>query len=185
MDEIYCIQELADIDKTITAEAIRINEIAKKLRFTDSVEFELNGDTNGIRPTSNKLKGVYFFEIKNSHSLFDAEKWVSSFRIKWEDWEHYWVPGIKDKRVREHKKFDDWIPLYIGKSKNIGSRINEHIHMECTKHTFAMKLKARPNLFGEIFKVSWIPIDVKNYDMIVPSIESALRNIYHPIIGRQ
>jgi hypothetical protein len=48
-----------------------------------------------------------------------------------------------------------------------------------------MKLKARENLYCSIFRVSWIPLNVKNYDMIAPAIEVALRNRFNPIIGKQ
>jgi len=75
--------------------------------------------------------------------------------------------------------------LYIGKSRNIGSRIHGHIYKELHKTTFALKLQARKNLKNEIFRLKTIRIDVKNYDAIVPRIEWQLRNKINPLIGKQ
>ena len=64
-------------------------------------------------------------------------------------------------------------------------RITEHIHQVKDRRTFSMKLKARTNLHGNVLRVSWIPLDVVNYDMIAPAIESMLRDRINPILGRQ
>ena len=75
--------------------------------------------------------------------------------------------------------------IYIGKSKNISKRVYEHIFLELNKKTFAMKLFARENLIDEIFRLSAIRIEIKNYDAIIPIVESELRNRFNPLIGRQ
>lgn len=92
---------------------------------------------------------------------------------------------MKKSRIHAHSQFNEWIPLYIGKSRNIGGRITEHVHQVKDRRTFSMKLKARTNLHGNVLRVSWIPLDVVNYDMIAPAIESMLRDRINPILGRQ
>ncbi|WP_157970322.1 hypothetical protein [Albibacterium indicum] len=84
-----------------------------------------------------------------------------------------------------HKELKEWIPLYIGKSRNIASRIHGHIFRELDKTTFAMKLKSRENLYGQRFRISYIKLDVNNYDMLVPYVERRLRNKINPIVGKQ
>jgi len=38
---------------------------------------------------------------------------------------------------------------------------------------------------GQRFRLSTIPVEVKNYDLIVPKLEAALRDVHNPILGRQ
>ncbi len=47
-----------------------------------------------------------------------------------------------------------------------------------------MKLSTRNNLHGYTIRVSTIKIDVINYDIIVPKIESYFREKFNPIVGR-
>ncbi|WPV65957.1 GIY-YIG nuclease family protein [Chitinophaga sp. LS1] len=174
-----------EIDQAISNEAARLRQLSGELVFENVIEFELN---NNIPPIAEYLmhrKGVYFFQIKNKDLSLDVLSWVTTFTQLWKDADVIWVPGIKKARVNAHRSFDEWIPLYIGKSKNVGGRITEHIHQVKDRRTFSMKLKARANLHGEVLRVSWIPLDIVNYDMIAPAIESMLRERINPITGKQ
>ncbi len=178
-------KQLSDIDIAITSEAQRIRELANQLEFVHIADFVLSDDVYNICNGDYNRSGVYFFEIKNSVLAAEVVEWIAEFENLWVNPEVIWYPGIKKGRVSAHKKFSEWIPMYIGKCKSVGVRINEHINQPKDRRTFSMKLKARTNLYGRSFRVSWIPLDIQNYDMIVPAIESALRDRYNPIIGRQ
>lgn len=135
--------------------------------------------------------GVYFFELRLPNDYRFGKKTTTILQNIKKQWKHHsvkgmWSPGIKDTRVNAHKNFlGEWIPFYIGKSRNLDKRIREHIFQDREKTTFGMKLKARKNLYGLEFRVNYIKIDVKNYDMIVPYVESTFRNKYNPIVGKQ
>jgi hypothetical protein len=53
------------------------------------------------------------------------------------------------------------------------------------KPTFAMKLLARENLKEHTFRLNKIRLDIRNYDAIVPKLESQLRERINPLIGKQ
>jgi hypothetical protein len=162
-----------------------LKQVAENLQFESIKEFELTGNLYDICDSTYNRKGVYFFEIKNNEKLTDPSNWILNFTTLWKGVNFSWTPGIKKKRLNTHKTLSEWIPLYIGKSKKTGGRINEHIIQNASKNTFSMKLKARTNLYGQLFRVGWIPLEVENYDMIVPAIEILLRNKYNPIVGKQ
>jgi len=90
------------------------------------------------------------------------------------------TPCIKKKRISVHSSLttnlNEWIPLYIGKSKKINRRVEKHIFKELNKTTYALKLKARGNLNDETFKLKTIKLEVTNYDSILPIIEKILRD---------
>lgn len=95
---------------------------------------------------------------------------------------------MKYIRIKSHTpvKLNQWIPLYIGKSKNISKRLQEHVFSkDMNAKTYALKLSHRKNLMGKSFRITAIEVNVKNYDLILPVLESTLRNRINPIIGRQ
>ncbi|MTG99269.1 hypothetical protein GJV76_14240 [Myroides sp. BIT-d1] len=151
-------------------------------------EFTIEG-FNDLTPSIDKynVKGIYFFEIKNNFMFDDIELWKEDFINRWEDdiYKHRFVPNTRKVRLNKLNENKEWIPLYLGKSRNVSSRIKEHINKELEKNTFAMKLKARENFREELFRVSVLEIDVTHYDWIVPLVEKELRNIYNPIVGKQ
>jgi hypothetical protein len=179
------IDQLNEIDLALSNEASRISQLADKLIFEYITEFELNNDVPPIPHAVTRKQGVYLFEIKNNNLSLDKESWVAAFEDLWKNTDVIWVPGMKKSRIHAHSHFNEWIPLYIGKSRDIGGRITEHIHQVKDRRTFSMKLKARTNLHGNVLRVSWTPLDVVNYDMIAPAIESMLRDRINPILGRQ
>ncbi|WP_091013395.1 GIY-YIG nuclease family protein [Paenibacillus amylolyticus] len=81
-----------------------------------------------------------------------------------------------------------WIPLYIGKSKNFQSRINEHIEGRSQK-TYGMKLRHRDALKNSIqFRVSYSPLNELEDDTLyelVKVIENNVRAIFNPIVGEK
>jgi hypothetical protein len=161
---------------------------ASALEFETKCEFTLGNCETSIPWNEIKGKGVYLIEIKNNKNFNNFKSWVENFRIEWEDplYKSKFVSNLKKNRIRgQGEKFDEWIPLYIGKSSNISGRVREHIYKKLTQNTYALKLNEREHARKETFKLSIIRIETENYNMIMPVIENTLRKKLNPIIGRQ
>jgi len=179
------VDSLSAIDDAINVQLNLLAELATQLTFKEILTFELGENIPTLPEEISKKKGIYFFQLKNEDIQQSVIDWASSFKLIWENGDVIWVPGIKKMRVHAHKMFGEWVPLYIGKSKKVGIRIFEHINQVGNRETFSMKLKARTNMHGKSFRVSWIALDVNNYDTIAPVLESIFRNQYNPIVGKQ
>ncbi|MUV04599.1 hypothetical protein GN157_12855 [Flavobacterium rakeshii] len=188
------IEILNQFDASISA---HISEFATHLNNVsfdteNGVLFTLSDDFDNTTFFSQvKKKGVYLFELNLDSDRLSGKKRETKIKNFAEDWskkkhDSFFSSSVIKKRLSMYEKFDkQWLPLYIGKNKDIYKRILEHINLSTDKNTYAMKLKHRKNLHGLQFRVSVIEIDVINYDFIVPHIERILREKYHPLIGKQ
>lgn len=178
---------IEQIDKDITVLLEEIKEIGKGLKFEDVCEFQIKKEIVEIPWEDLKHQGLYLIEVKNDNKHVNFQDWLNEFKSKWEDPKYIrsFTPNFKKKRIITHTDLKDWMPLYLGKSRNIRTRIRSHIFKELHKPTFAMKLLARENLKGHTFRLSKIRLDVINYDTILPKIENQLRNRINPLIGKQ
>lgn len=133
------------------------------------------------------FQGIYRIDICTSGSACTAAEWIERFRVEWEhdDFKKKFTPNLKKKRIAFHTLLPEWMPLYLGKSKNVGSRVLGHIQLPLEKTTFALKLEARPAMKKYELRLHALPVLVKNYDLIVPAFESALRDRFNPLIGKQ
>lgn len=138
-----------------------------------------------------KQQGVYLFELNLDSPKLVGKKRETRIKNFAEEWskkknDSFFSSSVIKKRLKLHEKYDEqWLPLYIGKNKDIYKRIVEHIDLPADKNTYAMKLKNRPNIDGLEFRVSVIEFNVKNYDFIVPHVERSMREKYNPLIGKQ
>lgn len=181
---------LAQIDESISFELNKLTLLAETMPFKEVAVFELNDLTDAISEEKHHYPGIYLFEIKANFLEKSCDGWLDGFTSLWLNQEEplAWVPGIKQVRINAHKKtgkLSEWMPLYIGKSRNVGKRISEHILKEREKTTFAMKLKIRKTLHGLSFRVKTLKLDVNNYDVIAPHLERFFREKWHPIVGKQ
>lgn len=175
-----------EINNKFTQLKTELSEFAETLEFTEICEFSMN-DLSQIPWDNLNISGIYKIDIKNNGIYSDFPNWINEFREKWEDlqYKRKFVPNIKTKRIKMHNELQEWIPLYLGKSKKISSRIHQHIFKEMEKTTFALKLYARENIKDETYKLSIIEIQNENYDFIIPFVEKKLRDKINPIIGKQ
>jgi hypothetical protein len=175
------------IDAEITKQLDLIKTFANELHFEEICQFELNEKLEDIPWAILTHPGLYLIEVRNKKDFTVFEEWLSDFKLRWEKEDYFkkFTPNFKIKRIKAHNKLEEWIPLYIGKSKNIKSRLHGHIYKELHKPTFAMKLLSRENMKEETFKISVINLKLTNYDAIIPVIESQLRNKINPLIGKQ
>ncbi|KRB56776.1 hypothetical protein [Flavobacterium sp. Root186] len=178
---------ITTIDKEITKQLDLIKAFTNELHFEQICQFDLNENLENIPWNILMHPGLYLIEVRNKQNFTFFEEWVNDFKFRWENENYFkkFTPNFKLKRIKAHNKLEEWIPLYIGKSKNIKSRLHGHIYKELNKTTFAMKLLARENMKQETFRISVINLELTNYDAIIPVIENQLRNRINPLIGKQ
>jgi hypothetical protein len=181
--------QISSIDESVTNCMDSLPEAIRALKFTDAITFNIEQADELINYNELQFPGVYYLEISNSDRTADFKTWSDDFLEKWhhEDYLRKFTPNSRKMRLKAHRDATnfEWVPLYLGKSRNIGNRVHQHIHLGLEKPTFALKLKARTNVHDLKFRLSFIKIDVKNYNVIMPLVESQLRNRFNPILGRQ
>lgn len=175
-------QQILEIDQQLTVLFAGFEKIAAEL------------DMPLICPLSDEAAidrlnypGLYRIDVSTAGGPTELSAWVNALREEWEheDFKKSFTPNLKKKRIAQHRTLPDWMPLYLGKSKKVGARVLEHINLEMNKTTFALKLKARPAMASRSFRLHTFELPVKNYDLIAPTLETALRNRFHPLIGKQ
>jgi hypothetical protein len=185
---------ITEFDESISSLIHDISNKIKEISFNheQATTFVLTNNLDSKSLFNNtKKQGVYFFELNLESPNLTGAKRETKIKNFAEDWSNknntpLFSSGVIKKRLQLRANFNEqWLPLYIGKNKDVYKRIIEHIDLSSIKSTYAMKLKHRTNLHGLEFRVSIIEIDVNNYDFIVPHIERSLREIYHPLIGKQ
>ena len=179
-------ENFPEIHEELTSINTKLEVYAKGIKFNPKNEkgFILDEFQENFLEVK-KVSGIYFFEILKENDSQDFNTWLKDFRKKWTANNVKNRPLVREKSVKELSTHTDkWIPFYIGKSKDIKHRVNQHISLGDTS-TYALKLKAMKNLNDKTFRLSYIIIDTEHYDMVMPTIEQILRNIYYPIIGKQ
>ena len=185
---------LEEFDLDISNYIERIKNDLKNITFEveKSISFTISGELDCKELFDySKQKGIYLFELNLDSPNLTGKKRATRIKNFAEAWsqkknDSFFSSSVIKKRLQLRSDYDEqWLPLYIGKNKDIYGRIKEHIDLCPTKNTYAMKLRHRTNLHGLEFRVTTIEIDVLNYDFIVPHIERSLREIYHPLIGKQ
>jgi len=176
---------IEDIDSALIKIDTDLKKYADTVNFIDINEFTLDALQGNVCDSKYNVNGIYRFDILVEDPTVDVQGWLIQFTEDWKNPDVIWVPGIKKNRMLFHTEYKKWMPIYIGKSKWVGKRINEHLHQKTQANTFGMKLMGRTNLYGRKFKVSWIPLGVTHYNLIAPTVEGYLRNRFNPIIGKQ
>ncbi len=175
-------QSLNELDLALTQMFENFKELAHALQFENICELSDEATVDLQR-----YPGLYKIDIHNSgkHSTFP--EWFAWFKSEWvqDAYEKKHTPNPKNKRVEAHCNLEEWIPLYLGKSHHISGRVWEHINLKLEQPTTAMKIKERKNMVGQRFRLSTLKVEVQNYDLIVPKLESALRDLHNPLLGRQ
>lgn len=179
-------KEFEILEKALEDLSIKLKNYANdKIKFTVGEKFELEKYHISLLKVPKKVKGVYFLEILNENRSLDFKEWMEDFRKKWDNASIKNRPALVDKRIEKHSGIKDWIPFYMGKAENIQFRVDQHITLRAESSTYALKLGAMENLKKETFRLSYVAIDTKHYDVIMHKIEQLLRDKYHPIIGKQ
>lgn len=180
--KIKIMQRIIKLDEHLSTLFTDFQNVANELSMDEICGLE-DEETIALQ----KYAGIYRIDVSSANFTSDLPSWIEEFRAEWEhnDYVKKFTPNFKLKRIAYHKELTDWMPLYLGKSKNVGKRVLEHINLGLEKTTFALKLKARPSMQKRCFRLHALRLPVKNYNLIVPALESALRERYQPLVGKQ
>lgn len=173
---------IMNLDSQLSTLFLDFKKVASELRMEDICELS---DEKTVSLQS--YPGIYRIDVSSAGSVLSLPAWIEEFRLEWEhdDFFKKFTPNFKLKRIAQHRHLNEWMPLYLGKSKNVGKRVLEHINLGLDKTTYALKLKARPCMRNRRFRLHTLQLPVKNYNLIVPALESALRDEFHPLVGKQ
>lgn len=181
------LQKLADAHSTLT-EPAEITELARYLREGQKT---LNLDENCELPVLPKMPGIYYFEARFK---FGTATELDEFGDRWgrirAEIHDGSIPRYYPKRAKHHLKAlaaGEPIPLYLGKRESIADRITNHVESLLDSGTYALKLRARPQLLIDVeVTYSYQTFDVPRTSYFgVGLIESELRKILNPILGKQ
>lgn len=175
-------KEIEEIDAQLTPILERLVSMSMHLSFEYVCELS---DKEMIAKQT--YQGIYRIDIFTSRDNDDFASWVAKFRAEWDlpEYSKKFTCTTKDKRISRHGVLEDWMPLYIGKSKKVGVRVSDHLNLPLEARTFALKIQSRPNMRYRRFRLSTIPLNVQNYDLIAPILERELRERLNPIVGKQ
>lgn len=187
----------------ITLDALLVEAATFQTRLTaevhiDSLEQRLK---NSMRPLSLDdvepfsdvctSSGIYCFEARFPFSTFDE---LEDFGTRWGRAKGKNGPMGSSRyyigRAIRHKERigkNEFIPFYLGKEKNVMSRLNGHLTGAEEATTYSLKLKMRAEMLAGIdFRFGFVEIPVdSNAFFCLALLEKALRNRINPIIGRQ
>lgn len=181
------LQKLADAHSTLTEHA-EITDLARYLREGQQT---LNLDENCELPDLPEMPGIYYFEAKFK---FSTATELDDFGYRWgrirAEIHDGNIPRYYPKRAEHHLKAlaaGEPIPLYLGKRESIADRIKSHVQSPLDSGTYALKLRARPQLLSDVeVTYSYQAFDVPRISYFgVGLIESELRKILNPILGKQ
>lgn len=197
-------EKLDTIDSAITKRLKSLDGLIDKMEFREIGEFILTESIDKKSFNSVGTMGVYFFELKTSEQTrkdYSWTSWTEEFITKWDAPKHsvdkkYKSPLIYKGRIKAHSQLKEWVPLYVGISKDMTlrpssddqkskGRMDQHFNHSADEPTYSLKLCARENLRGETIRLSVIEFDVNSYNEIAPNIEAKKRTQLNPIIGKQ
>lgn len=172
------------------SELIKEINVFKDVLLNGGTEFSLGNEIDQILQGLQNLKGLYLFQIKLP-SGFQRVEFFKNFWDKTREAEganNY--PRVNGQRIQQgfSNNVDEWIPLYLGKSKELPARIKQHITLEKTSATYALKLKSQEGLFTDWhFKFSTISFNAldERFYFLCEILEEELRKVVCPIVGAQ
>jgi hypothetical protein len=175
--------KILEIDDSLSLIFTGFRDMAQQL------EFSLKGSlADQLLIDAQDYPGLYKIDI-NTRGFSNFSDWFTWFEQAWTDaaYVRKFTPNPRTKRVLMHreKPLSEWIPVYLGKSKRVNKRLWEHVNLPIEKPTTALKLASRTNMNLNDFRFSTIKIEVVNYDLIMPQLESSLRDKHNPLLGRQ
>lgn len=175
-------QRLLELDRQLSILFQNFNKVAQELPMIEICDL-----SDEITISQQKYAGIYRIDVSTEDSSMDASTWIQELRAEWEhsDFLRKHTPNFKNKRIVQHQYLREWMPLYLGKSESVGKRVLEHLNLRLEQTTFALKLKARPGMSRRKFRLYTLELPIQNYNLLAPVVESALRDHFHPLVGKQ
>jgi hypothetical protein len=177
-------KNLKDLDRGLSKLKKQFQGIAHGVTFTYVCSL---ADSKQI--AEQIYRGIYLIEIQTAGPRLSFSTWRTQFEVSWNAplLKHAFTPSTKKKRMDAHSSLKSWMPLYIGKSKKIFHRIGEHVALGLADRTFALKLNLRPQINLRHLRLSTVDFDklgIRNYDVVAPKLERALREMHNPVVGQ-
>lgn len=165
-----------------------ITALAQYLRETQKA-LDLGADDE--LPALPQKPGIYYFEAKFKFSTAAeldefGERW-GKIRAEAHDGN---IPRYYPSRAEHHLAAlaaGKPIPFYLGKRESIADRIKNHVESLLNSKTYALKLRARPDLIRDVkITYSYQSFEAPSTSYFgVGLIESELRKALNPILGKQ
>lgn len=134
-----------------------------------------------------KTPGIYLFFIKPKCAL-PYERFISLWNGKTQKGNSSKIIKSKIKILEKDKSY----PLYIGKSEELLSRVNEHCFQPIEKTTYSLKLCHRHEIIEVAdFSFGYYELNMQEsfknhlYQFVLVNLERELRLIHKPLIGKQ
>lgn len=135
--------------------------------------------------------GVYFFDIQfpfRTESAF--VEFIKTWGSKGTANPQKGTSRTYPKRANTHVekiKAGEFVPFYVGKNKNVRSRVTQHLIGAAESGTYGLKLLSRAELLkgcklrasGAIFNIA------PEAYFSIEFLEAALRERLHPMVGKQ
>lgn len=163
-------------------------EVEAKLRSTLAL-FPLSG-THAF-PNAGTGPGLYFIEIKFP---FRTEEGLIDFVGRWGtkggDGLQKATSRSYANRAKRHLqkvKAGEFVPLYLGKNKNVRSRLIQHLTGKTDAATYGLKLLSRSAVLeGCQLRAGAVDFTInRDAYFCIALLEAALRDKIHPIVGKQ
>ena len=105
------------LDQKLSALFGNFETIAKELDLADICDL-----SDEATIAKQKYPGIYRIDVSTAGTVLDVVEWIEAFRVEWEheDFFRRFTPNLKKKRISQHHRLPVWMPLYLGKSKNVG-----------------------------------------------------------------
>lgn len=187
------------IDKLNCSIDKKVESYLHKLKSgTNWIEFSYS-DIESIKLTKfNKMCGLYYLEVKfedNFEQFTNKKSLIDKIAVDWKEGCSGKCPKINKERMgtRDIKSYKNrkWIPFYLGKSKELDNRLEEHLTgAEKGEGTYKLNLQHNNNELFKNAKYRVKIIEVKElkedkYYWVLTRIESELREKLNPICGKQ
>lgn len=179
-------RSLLELDKELLKLQDVFTQVAGDVSFSKICTLDHDEEVNKQR-----YAGIYLIEICTAGDHKDLSGWYNAFQEAWEhpDFRAKFTPNTRKKRIGAHYKLLEWMPLYVGKSKEIAARVRGHIDLGFNSKTFALKLRARIDHIKladlRLSTIDLSSVSKKNYNIIAPTLEHAMRNRLNPLVGKQ
>ncbi len=135
--------------------------------------------------------GVYFFDIQfpfRTESAF--VEFIKAWGSKGTANPQKSTSRTYPKRAHTHVekvKAGEFLPFYVGKNKNVRSRVTQHLTGAAESGTYGLKLLSRAELLnGCKLRVSAATFTISREAYFsIEFLEAALRERLHPMVGKQ
>lgn len=173
--------KIQDIDDLVDPLKRKLDEIVEGMDFVEVCDLY---DKEEIKRLN--FNGLYLIEV-SSKGYNNLSEWLEYFIPLWDraDFSKSFTPTTKKSRISKHSCLKEWMPMYLGRSRDVSSRLLQHIELPKEKRTFSLKFEARDNLENINFRVLIIKLNLRNYAFVSDYLESGMRDRLSPIVGKQ